>query len=118
MDLTSAASARATDPHRWLEEIDSPEVLAWVDAQNRETEAQFMTSPDFEAHSARFKTILDSDERFSPLTKRGDWLYNFWTDKDKPRGQWRRTTQASYLSGNPDWDVVIDLDALAETVLD
>src|SRR5690606_29301620 len=31
-----------------------------------------------------------------------------------PRGIWRRTTLASYRSAAPEWDVVLDLDALAE----
>ncbi|MCZ0954116.1 MAG: S9 family peptidase, partial [Rhodospirillaceae bacterium] len=30
------------------------------------------------------------------------------------RGLWRRTTLADYVSGDPDWEVILDLDALAE----
>ena len=33
------------DPYRWLEEIDSPETRAWVDAQNRLTESHLSSSP-------------------------------------------------------------------------
>ena len=30
-----------------------------------------------------------------------------------PRGLWRRTTLASYRTDDPEWDVIIDVDALA-----
>ena len=40
-------------------------------------------------------------------------VYNFWQDSDHVRGIWRRTTTASYESGQPEWETVIDLDALA-----
>jgi prolyl oligopeptidase len=40
-------------------------------------------------------------------------LYNFWRDAAHPRGLWRRTTLESYRTSSPEWDVVIDVDALA-----
>ena len=33
------------DPYRWLEEMDSPETRAWVDAQNKLTESYLSSSP-------------------------------------------------------------------------
>ena len=50
---------------------------------------------------------------FPYVRRRGDWLYNFWRDAANPRGLWRRTTLQSYRTDAPDWEVVIDLDALA-----
>src|SRR5699024_5457032 len=46
--------------------------------------------------------------------RRGEYLYNFWRDARHVRGIWRRTTLESYRSESPEWDVLIDLDALAE----
>jgi prolyl oligopeptidase len=43
----------------------------------------------------------------------GDHLYNFWQDQENPRGVWRRTSWESYLSGDPVWETVLDVDALA-----
>jgi prolyl oligopeptidase len=43
----------------------------------------------------------------------GDLLYNFWQDRENPRGIWRRTSWDSYLAGNPEWETVLDIDALA-----
>ena len=43
-----------------------------------------------------------------------DRIYNFWKDADHQRGLWRRTTQSDYLTGNPTWETVLDIDALAK----
>ena len=37
----------------------------------------------------------------------------FWRDAAHPRGLWRRTTLASYRTDAPDWDLLLDIDALA-----
>src|SRR5262249_28098159 len=55
------------------------------------------------------------DDRIPLVTRRGDLLYNFWQDSDHPRGLWRRTTLEQYRQPAPDWDVLLDVDALAET---
>ncbi|MGO1542542.1 MAG: prolyl oligopeptidase family serine peptidase, partial [Luteimonas sp.] len=38
--------------------------------------------------------------------------YNFWRDKDNERGIWRRTTLEEYRKDSPDWELLLDLDAL------
>ena len=40
-------------------------------------------------------------------------MYNFWQDKANPKGVLRRTTMASYRSATPEWETVLDVDALA-----
>ena len=63
---------------------------------------------------ARLRGILDSDEKIPRVRKIGNLYYKFWRDAENPRGLWRRTSLAEYRQENPDWEVVIDLDALAE----
>jgi prolyl oligopeptidase PreP (S9A serine peptidase family) len=43
----------------------------------------------------------------------GGLLYNLWKDADHPRGIWRRTTLDSFRTPNPDWTILLDVDALA-----
>ncbi len=57
--------------------------------------------------------ILDTDDRIPYVRRRGEYLYNFWRDAAHPRGLWRRTTLEQYLTDSPEWDVLIDVDALA-----
>src|SRR5438552_11647566 len=44
---------RVTDPYRWLERWDDPEVKAWTDAQNAYTHAQLDALPFMAALRAR-----------------------------------------------------------------
>lgn len=91
-----------------LEPIDSPMALDWAHTWSTETAA--MVDPKLKH---RIRTVLDTDDRIAYVTRRGEFLYNFWRDADHPRGLWRRTTLDSYLSGDTDWEVLLDIDALA-----
>ncbi len=58
--------------------------------------------------------LLDRPDNLPVPARRGGLLYNFWKDADHPRGIWRRTTLDSYRkTPAPDWEVLLDLDALA-----
>ena len=71
-----------------------------------------MEDADFQPLKARILEALDSDARVPFIVKRGSWVYNFWTDAINPRGLWRRTTPNSYRRPTPDWETVLDIDAL------
>ncbi len=101
------------DPYLWLENIDGDQSLDWVRERNRETTAAYATGPEFDALDTGIRTILDTDARIPTVSMRGRWFYNFWKDAAHPRGLWRRTTLDSYRTDSPQWDVLIDLDALA-----
>lgn len=101
------------DPYLWLEEVDSDRALAWVGERNRESEAELAARPQFAALKDRLKAILDSKQRIPYLREHGDWYYNFWRDAGQPRGLWRRTTLDEYRKPEPQWETVLDLDALA-----
>jgi prolyl oligopeptidase len=57
--------------------------------------------------------VLDADDRIPFVGRRGAYLYNFWQDAAHPRGLWRRTTLEEYRRARPEWDVLLDVDALA-----
>lgn len=100
------------DPFLWLEEVEGDDALAWVKQRNASAEAQ-LQDQQFAPLEASLREILDASDRIPGVTKRGDWLYNFWTDAEHPQGLWRRTTLESYRTQNPEWDVLLDLDALS-----
>ncbi len=103
----------ADDPFLWMEEVQGERALAWVQARNAESRAVLQRHPRFAAMREGFRTILDSADKIPQVTRRSNWLYNLWRDAAHPRGLWRRTTLASFSSQAPDWETVIDLDALA-----
>jgi prolyl oligopeptidase len=108
-----AAQAGADDENLWLDDIDGAKPLDWVKARNAETVAKYAESQDFKTLDARLLEMLDSDARIPMVSKIGDHFYNFWRDKQHPKGLWRRTTLSEYRKDTPAWETVIDLDALA-----
>ena len=101
------------DPHLWLEEVTGEEALAWVRERNAVTVDALASDEAFGRVEARLRSILDSDARIPYVSQRAKYLYNFWRDAEHPKGLWRRTTLDQYRTDAPEWDVVLDLDALA-----
>jgi prolyl oligopeptidase len=102
------------DPYLWLEEVTGEQALDWVRARNDESFAELTGNERFAEMQTQFREALDADDRIPYVRRRGAYLYNFWRDATHPRGLWRRTTLESYRTDEPDWDVLIDVDALAE----
>ncbi len=126
MTLTAAAGAKAEDqideagvpgpeqdPHIWLEEARSDEALEWVTNENARTLGVLEADPRFEELKNEALAIYDSEDRIPYVSFRPDGLYNFWQDKDNPKGLVRRTTLESYQTDDPEWETVLDVDALA-----
>lgn len=102
----------STDPRAWLEDVDGTEAMAWVRARSAEAEADLRPEPLFEELRLGIQEALEADDRIPLVTQVGGHLYNLWTDAAHPRGLWRRTTWDSYRSAEPQWEVLLDLDAL------
>src|SRR6185295_6051152 len=108
----SVTAADEVDPYMWLEEVEGVKALAWAKEQNRKTIAELEAVKEYKPIYERTRQILDSQDRIPTPDLTGDMVYNFWQDKDHPRGIWRRTTLASYKTPTPQWETVIDVDAL------
>lgn len=93
--------------------IDSETALGWAKTWSQRTEDSAAANPLRARLQERILAALDSDERIPYVSRRGEVLFNFWRDAEHPRGLWRTTDLASYLSGDPKWRVLIDVDALA-----
>ncbi|MFC4001947.1 prolyl oligopeptidase family protein [Prauserella oleivorans] len=112
--MTEATSPLDDDPYLWLEDVTGDRALEWVRARNTET-ARALTGGDrFELLRGQLRDVLDADDRIPYVVRRGDHLYNFWRDASHPRGLWRRTTLEEYRKPEPRWELLLDVDALAE----
>lgn len=101
------------DPFIWLEEARSEKALDWVETENARTTSHMTADPRFEQLKAEALAIYDSEDKIPYVSFRPDGLYNFWQDKQNPKGVLRRTTLESYRSDEPRWETVLDIDALA-----
>lgn len=110
--LPAGTAPEPVDENIWLEEIYGEEQLAWAREQNARTE-DLLEDAEYAGLEGSILEVLDSTDRIAMVGKHGEWYYNFWKDRDNPKGLWRRTSWASYRSGAPEWDVLLDVDALA-----
>ncbi|MDX3068224.1 S9 family peptidase, partial [Streptomyces sp. ND04-05B] len=100
------------DPYLWLEDIESEAALAWVAERNAETAAELAGGTGFAALKRSLREVLDASDRIPYTVRRGAFLYDFWQDAEHVHGLWRRTTLEQYRKDDPEWDVLIDVDAL------
>ena len=112
IDARPTVAAPDDDPYLWLEDVEGAGALAWVEAQNRATLAKFGNAA-FARDRDTLAGILDRPDNIPFVVRRGPYLYNFWKDARNPRGLWRRTTLDSFRMEQPEWDIILDIDALA-----
>ncbi len=100
------------DPYVWLEQVEDDKALGWVKERNAESQKQLEGDLAFRSLRDDLLAILDSDDKIPFVSKEGAHYYNFWKDRENPRGLWRRTTPEEYRKANPKWEVLLDIDAL------
>lgn len=108
MRLRSGCRLRSIEP-ALLDDLTGTPALEWAQEWSDATEAALDTA----ALRDRIQAALDADDRIPFVSRRGEYLYNFWRDGEHQRGLWRRTSLPSYL-GDTEWDILLDVDALAD----
>jgi prolyl oligopeptidase len=102
------------DPHLWLEEVQNEEALDWVRGQNSKTFDELRENDVYKKLYEEAFAILTSDARIPEGEIIGDHFYNFWQDDIHVRGIWRRSPFDKFVAGSPEWETVLDMDALEE----
>ncbi len=75
---------RVEDPFRWLEDEKSPEVQAWMKAQDDFTRAALARLPGREALRQRYAELYYLDSVSAPIQRGGRYFY-FRTHKDREK---------------------------------
>ncbi|MBI3284850.1 MAG: S9 family peptidase, partial [Burkholderiales bacterium] len=114
LSATAGALANTADKFQWLEDVTGEKALDWVKARNQVTRSKLDQDAGFQKLRADLQVVLDSKDRIPGIRKMGNAVYNFWTDAEHPRGVWRKTTLDDYRKAQPQWEVVLDVDALAK----
>ncbi|WP_417480291.1 prolyl oligopeptidase family serine peptidase [Maricaulis maris] len=102
------------DPRVWLEEVEGEQAIEWVEGQNERTFARLQGDERYQGLYDQALAIAQSEDRIPYGSYSGGYIWNFWQDAEHTHGLWRRTSLESYLTDAPEWDVVLDLDALSE----
>lgn len=108
------ATTDATDPYLWLEEVDGARAMAWVEEHNTRSLGVLQGDPRYEGLHEQALALVQARDRIpSPGFTHDGHIDNFWQDATHVRGIWRRTTIASYRTDAPEWETILDLDALS-----
>jgi prolyl oligopeptidase len=66
---------RVEDPYRWLEDLDSPETRAWIEAQNAVTQEFLEALPERAALKRRLTTLWNYERHGVPFKKGGRYFF-------------------------------------------
>lgn len=97
----------------WLDESFGDRALNWVGGQNVMTLERLGNDPRMETYRSEAEDILTHPGRIPYGNIMGDHIYNYWQDRENIFGLWRRSPLPAYLSGSPEWETLLDLDALS-----
>ena len=102
------------DPYLWLEEVEGERALEWVHTRNKECFDELESDERYGKFLSQAEKLLNAKDRIPYGSIRGKYVYNFWQDAEHVRGIMRRTTPKSYRLAKPEWETVLDIDALAK----
>lgn len=108
------ATSDATDPYLWLEEVEGERAMEWVRAQNERSLGTLQGDPRYQTlHDQALEIVQSRDRIPAPGFNHDGTIDNFWQDATHVRGIWRTTTLDSYQTAEPQWETILDIDALA-----
>jgi prolyl oligopeptidase len=111
----NAAIQSEAESLTWLEEVEGERALEFARSMNAQTLDRLQSDPRYDGLYERALDVLNSADRIAYVSVRGGELWNFWRDAENTHGLWRKTSAESYATDNPVWDVVLDLDTLADS---
>jgi prolyl oligopeptidase len=98
----------------WLEDVDGPRSMEWVQARNTESLARLEGDARYDTLKASAIEIYTSDDRIPYVTHSQGYVHNFWQDDVHVKGIWRRAAIGPYLADEAEWETLLDVDALAK----
>ena len=113
--MAEAVQNITNDSFAWLEEIYGKKSLEWVNDNNTKTLQALENLPYYQSNYKTSLDLLTDEERIPYGEIRGGYYYNFWQDKKQVRGIWRRMALEQFLNGKRKWQILLDVDQLADS---
>lgn len=98
----------------WLEELDSPESLSWIQKENTLTVEDFKKYPGFQQHYEEGLEVHASTDRLRCRDIKQNWIYDLNKTLENPIGQWVRISYENYKTGKGAWEVLFDFDQFSK----
>jgi len=114
LPVAAYAQAAPDDPFQWLEDIDAPRSMTWVEGQNVKSAKRLEADPRYATFHAEARAIFTAQDRIPTPHFRAGGIDNLWQDAGHVHGVWRHTSEASYRTASPQWVTLLDLDALSK----
>jgi prolyl oligopeptidase len=114
LPLFAHAQAAPDDPFQWLEDIDAPKSMTWVESQNAKSAKRLEADPRYETFHTEARAIFTAQDRIPSPRFRAGGIDNVWQDAGHVHGIWRHATEASYRTAQPQWETLLDFDALSK----
>lgn len=109
------AEGRKSDKdYDWLEDLRSDRSLSWVKGENDRSLKVLEATPTYGPMKKESLAILEAKDKIPFGRIMNEYVYNFWQDANHVKGIWRRTNWADYVKGQPQWELILDIDALAK----
>lgn len=106
-------STSQADPFQWLEDVNGERALNWVRAHNEPSLARLRGDPRYQGLENDAMAIVRATDRLTFGGFSQGYVTNFWQDASQVRGIWRRSSFASWRTGSPQWETILDIDKLA-----
>src|SRR5205814_9813037 len=68
----------AVDPFQWLEDIDAPRSMAWVEGQNARSAKRLESDPRYETFHAQARAIFTAEDRIATPHFRAGGSDHLW----------------------------------------
>lgn len=96
----------------YLDDTYGARALAWVARERAATLTALRADPRFDALEREAAALLTDPSQPDDVRFIGDHAYAYAQSRQAPMGVWRRSPAAAWLDGKPQWETLIDLDAL------
>lgn len=98
----------------YLEQVDGKEALDFAHKNNKLSDERLKTDKRYKKTYSDIFKILSAKDKLPSFYQMNGEIYNFWQDNKHKRGLFRKTSIKSFNSGKPRWNIVLDIDKLAQ----
>jgi prolyl oligopeptidase len=112
---SAAAKPTTSEEHGavWLDDSYGKRALGWVKTQTDATYRTLSADPRFATLKSEAEGVLTDPTSLPDPVMMAGAVYDYHQSREAPLGIWRRASTESFLAGKPQWETLIDLDALS-----